>query len=90
MQTQEQDIFLLALQSYLETYSLKTATATQLWGSVSSWTGQDVATWMQPWTFRSGYPLLTVSLQGLDVLVTQVSLLQPGALMPAMGPALPA
>ena len=69
---QMQDTFLEALQSYLETYKLQTATAAKLWAAVSSSTGEDVSSWMEPWTYRSGYPLLTVSLQGLDVLVTQV------------------
>ena len=72
MLLQIQDTFLEALQSYLETYKLQTATAAKLWAAVSSSTGEDVSTWMQPWTYRPGYPLLTVSLQGLDVLVTQV------------------
>ena len=69
---QSQDAFFSALQTYLETYKLQTATAAKLWSSVASSTGADVESWMYPWTYRSGFPLLTVSLQGLDVLVTQV------------------
>ena len=72
MLVQSQDAFFSALQTYLETYKLQTATAAKLWSSVASSTGADVESWMYPWTYRSGFPLLTVSLQGLDVLVTQV------------------
>ena len=65
-------MFYAALQSYLQARQQQAASATQLWSAVASSTGEDVASWMQPWTYRPGFPVITVQTQGLDVLVSQV------------------
>ena len=63
------------MKDYLLAHRFQTATAASLWASVSKSTGEPVDEWMQPWTYRPGYPVVTVTLGGptqRDVLVSQV------------------
>lgn len=74
-QAAAQDPWLQALQAYLQANRYQTATAAKLWAAFNEATGEDVAQWMQPWTYRSGYPLVNVTLggaSGRDVMVSQV------------------
>ncbi|KAK9805996.1 hypothetical protein WJX73_002376 [Symbiochloris irregularis] len=74
LQAVTNDPWLLSVQAYLRARSLKTATAQQLWQTFADTTGEDVVSWMQPWTYRPGYPIVTVTLAGptnRDVMVMQ-------------------
>ena len=69
------DPWLQTLQAYLKGSLFKTTTATTLWDAFRDSTGEEVADWMHPWTYRPGYPIVTVALggaNGLDVMVSQV------------------
>ena len=69
------DPWLAGLTAYLKANQYKTTTATTLWSALSDSTGEDVTAWMQPWTYRPGFPVVDVTLggaAGLDVMVSQV------------------
>ena len=85
LQADSADPWLLSLRAYLTARRFGTATAQQLWQAFSDTTGEDVSAWMQPWTYRPGYPVVTVTLggdSGRDVLVSQVSTIYTGSLAP--------
>lgn len=74
-QAASSDPWLQGLSTYLRTYQFQTATASQLWSTLSDASGEDVSSWMQPWTYRPGFPVVNVTLGGtggLDVMVSQV------------------
>lgn len=53
--------FRAGLQHYLKTFAYKNAETTDLWRSLEEISGKPVMDFMNTWTSRSGYPLLSVT-----------------------------
>jgi aminopeptidase N len=56
--------FLDGVSAYLKTYSYGNATTKNLWDHVGKASGKDVATLMDPWIRKIGFPVLTVTENG--------------------------
>ena len=52
--------FRAGVQHYLETFSYRNVTTTDLWEALESATGQPVAAAMGTWIFQGGYPIIDV------------------------------
>ncbi len=65
------DEFRAGVKHYLETFSYRNVTTTDLWEALEAATSQPVAAAMQTWIFRGGYPILDVSPAKNGVLVRQ-------------------
>ncbi|KAJ3017799.1 Aminopeptidase 2 mitochondrial [Thoreauomyces humboldtii] len=55
-----QETFQKGIRAYLKKHQFTNATTHDLWNALSEASGQDVASFMQPWTRDVGYPLVTV------------------------------
>lgn len=58
------DPFLSGLEVYLKGNAFNSTTATDLWTSLSGATDLDLPGLMETWTFKSGYPLVTITMDG--------------------------
>lgn len=58
------DPFLKGINEYLRKHSFRNSTGVSLWESFDTSTELDLLPLMNEWTFRDGYPLVTVSLDG--------------------------
>ena len=58
------DPFLKGLHEYLIKYSYKNSSASALWESIGTSSDIDLIPLMNEWTFKDGYPLVTVSVDG--------------------------
>lgn len=63
-QPSEDDPFLKGINEYLRKHSFHNSTGVSLWESFDTSTELDLLPLMNEWTFRDGYPLVTVSLDG--------------------------
>lgn len=58
------DPFLSGLEVYLKSHAFNSTTAADLWTSLSGATDVDLPGLMETWTFKSGYPLVTITVDG--------------------------
>jgi puromycin-sensitive aminopeptidase len=58
------ETFKNGLRTYLSAHKYGNATSTDLWNAVGTASGKDIATLMDSWTKKMGYPLITVSQVG--------------------------
>lgn len=72
MQADEADVFIASLQTYLRANELGTGTSHKLWEAVAQQTGLPITRWMEQWTFQGGFPLVSATMQGSQVMVSQV------------------
>ncbi|GBG00434.1 hypothetical protein Rsub_13090, partial [Raphidocelis subcapitata] len=57
---QPEDPFLEGLKGYLGARAFNTSTYTDLWAALAEATGQPIGDWMNTWTLRRGYPILSI------------------------------
>ena len=86
LQTDEDDIFIQALQQYLQSNMYSTGTATKLWAAVAQVSGQPIQRWLQPWTYQGGFPLVQVGLDGNAVTVSQARSVQLAPIASSVSP----
>ncbi|GFP57868.1 alanine/arginine aminopeptidase [Trichoderma asperellum] len=55
------DIFFAAISDYLQAHAYSNAKTSGLWASFEKICGQDIASLMDPWTKKPGYPYIIVS-----------------------------
>ncbi len=65
------DEFRAGVKHYLETFSYRNVTTTDLWEALEAATGQPVAAAMETWIFKGGYPILDVSADKNGVVLRQ-------------------
>ncbi len=63
--------FQAGLQHYLKKFAYKNAETRDLWQALEDVSGKPVTTFMQTWTSKSGYPLLSVELENNAVICEQ-------------------
>lgn len=73
------DPFYVAINTYLQAYLYGTGTTDNLWGLVSESAGRPLATALQRWTHQQGVPVLNVSRESDELVVTQAQLTQTGS-----------
>lgn len=67
-----EDTFRTGLRAYLKEFQYSNAETGNLWAHLSDASGMDVATMMNSWTTKTGYPVLTVKRHGeTSIEVTQ-------------------
>ena len=66
-----EDDFRKGLKKYFETHAYGNTTGDNLWQALSEVSGKDVATFMNPWLTRSGFPLVEVSQAGRQLELKQ-------------------
>jgi len=67
--------FRKGLTAYFETHAYGSTTGDDLWRALSIASGKDIASLMNPWLERSGFPVVTVAQQGTDLRLTQTHFL---------------
>lgn len=72
LQSGDTDVFITALQKYLRANQFSTGTSHKLWQTLATETGQPIVEWMQQWTYSGGFPLVSASLHGNHVKLSQV------------------
>jgi puromycin-sensitive aminopeptidase len=65
------EVFRTGVRDYLETHKLDNADTGDLWAALGRASRQPIPAVMDGWIFRPGYPVLTVSRQGGDVVLAQ-------------------
>jgi aminopeptidase N len=55
-----EDAWRKGLTEYFKTHAYKNTVGADLWQSLSKASGKDIATFMNPWLERSGYPVITI------------------------------
>ena len=73
MQSDSDDVFIKSLQKYLHANRFSSGSSHKLWQTVADETGLPIVDWMQQWTYSGGFPLVSASLQGNQVTLSQVS-----------------
>jgi aminopeptidase N len=68
----DSDTFLRGLSKYLRDHKFGNANSDSLWSSLKDETELDIPDYMEEWTFQPGYPLVTVTVDGPRVFVSQV------------------
>ncbi len=66
-----EDAFRSGLTEYFKTYAYKNTEANDLWNSLSNASGKDIASFMNRWISQPGYPVLHVSRQNNQILLSQ-------------------
>ena len=66
-----EDAFRSGLKKYFEANAYGNTTGDDLWAALSEASGKDIATFMNPWILRSGFPLVSVEQTGKTVSLTQ-------------------
>lgn len=66
-----EDAFRRGLSAYFATHAYKNTEGADLWQSLSEASGNDIASFMNPWLERSGFPLISVTQKDTTVIVTQ-------------------
>ena len=64
------DGFREGIRSYLAEHAYGNTETVDLWNAIGAASGEDVASIMEPWIFRGGYPLLDAVEDGGDVRIT--------------------
>lgn len=72
LQSGDTDVFITALQKYLHANQFSTGSSRKLWQTLAAETGQPIVEWMQQWTYSGGFPLVSASLHGNHVKLSQV------------------
>lgn len=73
MQSDGDDVFIRGLQQYLRANEFSTGSSHKLWEAVAQVAGLPITRWMEQWTYHGGFPLVSATLQGSQVTVSQVS-----------------
>jgi aminopeptidase N len=63
--------FRKGLKIYFEKHKYDNTTGSDLWAALAEASGKDVASFMEPWLTRSGFPVVTVDQVGSDVVIEQ-------------------
>lgn len=66
----EQD-FRAGLTQYFEKHTYSNTTGDDLWAALSAASGKDVASFMNPWLERSGFPVVSISQSGSQLAISQ-------------------
>jgi aminopeptidase N len=66
-----QDDFRKGLKLYFEKHAYGNTTGDDLWAALGKASGKDVASFMNPWLERSGFPVLHVEQHGTSLSITQ-------------------
>ena len=66
-----QDTFQQGMRQYMNKYRWGNAEAADLWNTLSEVSGKDVAAVLKSFTEQSGYPLLTIKVQGNNLEISQ-------------------
>ncbi len=73
MQSDGDDVFIRSLQQYLRANEFSTGSSHKLWETVAQVAGLPITRWMDQWTYHGGFPLVSATLQGSQVTVSQVN-----------------
>ncbi|KAL0050168.1 hypothetical protein WJX82_005668 [Trebouxia sp. C0006] len=72
LQSDGDDVFIRSLQQYLRANEFSTGSSHKLWQTVAQVAGLPITRWMEQWTYHGGFPLVSATLQGSQVTVSQV------------------
>lgn len=76
------DVFLNGVAKYLNVHKYGNTTAENLWSAISDVSGHDVASLMDPWITRIGYPIIKVSESEGNLQLSQSRFLNGGGVLP--------
>lgn len=76
------DVFFAAISDYLQAHAYSNAKTSGLWASFEKICGQDIASLMDPWTKKPGYPYLIVSEKNGEINLEQHRFLFTGDVKP--------
>ncbi|KAK2741427.1 hypothetical protein FQN55_008343 [Onygenales sp. PD_40] len=76
------ETFLRGVSNYLKAHAYGNATTNDLWSALSKASNQDVATFMDPWIRKIGFPLVTVAEKPGQIGVSQKRFLASGDVKP--------
>ncbi|KAK6398878.1 hypothetical protein LTR65_000435 [Meristemomyces frigidus] len=76
------DTFLQGVSDYLKAHTYGNATTNDLWSALSKASGQDVATFMDPWIKKIGFPVVTIAEEPGQISVKQTRFLSSGDVKP--------
>ena len=80
------EVFLQGIAKYLKKHSYGNATTEDLWSAISDASGKDVASIMDSWIKKIGFPVLTIAEssgpEGTDLRITQSRFLVTGDIKP--------
>ena len=77
-----EDVFMEGIRRYLKKHAFKNTQTGDLWASLSDASGKDIGKIMDIWTKKVGYPVITVTENGNDILVRQNRFLRTGDVKP--------
>jgi len=63
--------FKTGLKNYFEKHAYGNTTGSDLWASLSDASGKDVSAFMSPWLTRNGFPLVSITQTGRQVVLQQ-------------------
>lgn len=66
-----EEAFRSGLAAYFKLHAYGNTTGADLWAALSEASGKDVASFMNPWLTRSGFPVVTVSQNNTQIKLTQ-------------------
>lgn len=66
-----EESFRAGLQSYFKIYAFNNTTGSDLWKSLSEASGKDIASFMNPWLERSGFPVVSVNQTNNQIKISQ-------------------
>lgn len=76
------DVFLKGVSDYLKAHKYGNARTDALWSALSNASGQDVASFMDPWIKKIGFPVVTVAEEPGQISVKQSRFLSAGEVQP--------
>lgn len=76
------DVFLKGVSDYLKAHKYGNARTDALWSALSKASGQDVASFMDPWIKKIGFPVVTVAEEPGQISVKQSRFLSAGEVQP--------
>lgn len=65
------DKFSAGITAYLKKHSFANATHSDLWDALSESSGQDIKSFMEPWTKQPGFPIVSIDSEGSSVKLRQ-------------------
>ncbi len=77
-----QEVFLKGVAKYLKKHAYGNARTKDLWAALSDASGMDVATFMDPWIRKIGFPVVTVAEEPSQISVRQSRFLTTGDVKP--------
>ncbi len=66
-----EDAFRTGLKKYFETHKYGNTEGADLWAALSEASGKDIASFMNPWLTRSGFPVVSISQKDAKLTITQ-------------------